>query len=118
MHGRVSHRIRDFALYGATTGHLDDHGLPERLNWAKDYQGKARVVYGHTPIPRHIWQNRTLNIDTGCVFGGSLSALRYPELELVSVPARQQYAISARPFLLEQDASHSPTTTPDTSPRI
>ena len=46
------------------------------------------VVYGHTPVPEPEWLNRTINIDTGCVFGGKLTALRYPERELVSVPAR------------------------------
>jgi protein phosphatase len=56
------------------------------------------VVYGHTPVFEPQWLNRTINIDTGCVFGGRLTALRYPERELVSVPARQVYAGSARPF--------------------
>src|SRR5439155_1870363 len=46
----------------------------------------------------------TINIDTGCVFGGKLTALRYPEKELVSVPARQTYYEPVRPFLLEEPA--------------
>jgi protein phosphatase len=57
------------------------------------------VVYGHTPVPQPEWLNRTINIDTGCVFGGKLTALRYPEKELVSVPAKQTYAESRKPFL-------------------
>jgi protein phosphatase len=57
------------------------------------------VVYGHTPVPEAEWLNRTLNIDTGCVFGGRLTALRYPEREVVSVPARQTYAEPRKPFL-------------------
>jgi protein phosphatase len=104
MHGRNTKSVRDFAMYGLTTGKLDQYGLPERINWAKEYQGAARVIYGHTPIPRHTWQNNTLNIDTGCVFGGALSALRLPENEIVTVRAKRQYALSARPFLLELDA--------------
>lgn len=104
MHGRDTDAVRDFALYGATTGKLDSYGLPVRLAWAKDYDGTARVVYGHTPIPRHSWINNTLNIDTGCVFGGALSALRYPEFTLHSVRAEREYAVSARPFVLELDA--------------
>ena len=56
------------------------------------------VVYGHTPVPEAEWLNRTINIDTGCVFGGSLTALRYPEKELVSVPAKQTYADPVRPL--------------------
>jgi len=99
MQGRGSGRVRDFALYGETTGESDEFGLPVRFDWAKEYRGKAAVVYGHTPVPQPEWLNRTLNIDTGCVFGGSLTALRYPERVLVSVPAARTYCEPARPFL-------------------
>src|SRR5207244_2685501 len=74
MQGRGSGKVRDFALYGETTGETDDFGLPVRYNWAADYRGRAMVVYGHTPVPQPDWLNRTINIDTGCVFGGSLTA--------------------------------------------
>ena len=99
MQGRGSGQVRDFAMYGETTGETDEFGLPVRYNWAGDYRGRAMVVYGHTPVPEPEWLNRTINIDTGCVFGGSLTALRYPEKELVSVPALQTYYESAKPFL-------------------
>ena len=99
MQGRGSAKVRDFALFGETTGETDEFGLPVRYNWASEYRGGARVVYGHTPIPEPEWLNRTINIDTGCVFGGRLTALRWPEKELVSVPARATYAEPARPFL-------------------
>ncbi len=99
MQGRGSGRVRDFALYGETTGETDEFGLPVRYNWAAEYRGPAMVIYGHTPVPEPEWLNRTINIDTGCVFGGSLTALRYPERELVSVPARETYCESSRPFL-------------------
>ena len=99
MQGRGSGRVRDFALYGETTGETDEFGLPVRFPWAEQYRGEAAVVYGHTPVPSPDWLNRTLNIDTGCVFGGRLTALRYPERELVSVPAAATYAEPARPFL-------------------
>ncbi|MFC7441896.1 polynucleotide kinase-phosphatase [Laceyella putida] len=102
--GRASSVIRDFALYGETTGETDEFGLPVRLNWAESYRGRATVVYGHTPIPEPIWCNRTLNIDTGCVFGGKLTAFRYPENELVSVPARQVYAEPVRPLVSADDS--------------
>jgi protein phosphatase len=98
LQGRESRRVRDFALYGDTTGEVDELGLPVRRDWASAYHGAAMVVYGHTPVAQPIWVHRTLNVDTGCVFGGRLTALRYPELELVSVPARRRYATSARPF--------------------
>ena len=99
MQGRGSGKVRDFALFGETTGETDEFGLPVRYNWAAEYRGKAMVVYGHTPVPEPEWVNRTINIDSGCVFGGRLTALRYPEKELVSVSARQVHAQPARPFL-------------------
>jgi protein phosphatase len=99
MQGRASGRVRDFALYGETTGEFDELGLPVRLDWAAEYRGPAIVVYGHTPVAEPRWLNRTINVDTGCVFGGALTALRYPELELVSVPAREVYAGTPRDFL-------------------
>jgi len=100
MHGRGSGKVRDFALYGDTTGETDDYGLPVRYPWAQDYRGRAMVVYGHTPMPEPEWLNRTICIDTGCVFGGRLTALRYPERELVSVPAAATYYQPSKPFLL------------------
>ena len=99
MQGRGSGKVRDFALYGETTGETDEFGLPVRFDWASEYRGQAMVVYGHTPVPEPEWLNRTINIDTGCVFGGRLTALRYPEKELVSVPAAATYAEPAKPFL-------------------
>src|SRR5262249_50090191 len=99
LQGRASRAVRDFALYGETTGESDEYGLPVRLNWAEGYRGRAMVVYGHTPVATPTWQNNTLCVDTGCVFGGRLTALRYPEKALVSVPARQEHYPPARPFL-------------------
>lgn len=99
MQGRGSGKVREFALYGETTGETDEFGLPVRYNWAADYRGRAMVVYGHTPVAEPEWLNRTINIDTGCVFGGKLTALRYPEKEIVSVPALKTYYEPAKPFL-------------------
>ncbi|MBO0817867.1 MAG: polynucleotide kinase-phosphatase, partial [Actinobacteria bacterium] len=96
--GRASGRVREFCLYGQTTGETDEYGLPVRHPWADEYRGKAMVLYGHTPVPAPEWVNNTLCLDTGCVFGGSLTALRYPERELVSVPAARVYYAPARPF--------------------
>jgi polynucleotide kinase-phosphatase len=105
-HGRASGRVRSFALYGETTGETDEYGLPVRYPWARDYRGKATVVYGHTPTPVPEWVNNTICIDTGSVFGGSLTALRYPERELVAVPAEREYYAPARPLTVP---SHSPS---------
>lgn len=105
MQGRGSGKVREFALYGETTGETDEFGLPVRHNWAAEYRGHAMVVYGHTPVPEPDWLNKTVNIDTGCVFGGALTALRYPELEFVSVKAKQTYCEPARPFLEDEQKS-------------
>lgn len=99
MQGRGSGKVREFALYGETTGETDEFGLPVRYNWAADYRGRAMVVYGHTPVAHPEWLNRTINIDTGCVFGGSLTALRYPEKELISVRSLRAYYEPVKPFL-------------------
>ncbi|GAA2414960.1 polynucleotide kinase-phosphatase [Actinomadura vinacea] len=96
--GRASGRVRSFALYGDTTGETDEYGLPVRYPWARDYRGRAMVVYGHTPIPVPEWINNTICLDTGAVFGGRLTALRYPERELVSVAARQVWYEPTRPL--------------------
>jgi protein phosphatase len=98
MHGRASAAVRAFALYGDTTGETDEYGLPVRYPWARDYRGRAMVVYGHTPVPEPEWVNGTICLDTGCVFGGKLTALRYPERELVSVPAAAVHYQPARPL--------------------
>ncbi|MCO8276456.1 polynucleotide kinase-phosphatase [Actinoplanes sp. TRM 88003] len=96
--GRASGRVRSFALYGETTGETDEYGLPVRYPWARDYRGSAAVVYGHTPTPKPEWINNTICLDTGCVFGGALTALRWPSRELVSVSAAREYYEPVRPL--------------------
>ncbi len=96
--GRGSGKVRSFAMYGETSGETDEYGLPVRYNWAQDYRGKALVVYGHTPVPKAEFFNNTICIDTGCVFGGQLTALRYPERQLVAVDALETYYESVKPL--------------------
>jgi protein phosphatase len=98
MHGRQTSKVLHFCLYGETTGEIDEFGLPVRYHWAADYRGRAMVVYGHTPVQEPEWLNNTLCIDTGCVFGGKLTALRYPERDLVAVPALKQYFERHKPL--------------------
>jgi protein phosphatase len=107
--GRASGRVREFCLYGQTTGETDEYGLPIRYPWAQEYRGRAMVVYGHTPVPRAEWLNNTLCLDTGCVFGGRLTALNYPERTLVHVPAARVYYTPAKPF----PAASTPGREPD-----
>ncbi|GAA1293637.1 polynucleotide kinase-phosphatase [Pseudonocardia aurantiaca] len=98
-HGRASGKVRSFALYGDTTGETDEYGLPVRYPWANDYRGSATVLYGHTPTPDAEWVNGTMCLDTGVVFGGKLSALRYPEREVVAVPAERTWYEPKRPLV-------------------
>ncbi len=100
-HGRASGRVREFCLYGQTTGETDEYGLPVRYPWATEYRGRAVVAYGHTPVPAAEWLNNTLCVDTGCVFGGRLTALNYPERTTVSASAARIYHPPAKPFPAE-----------------
>ncbi len=107
-HGRASGRVRSIALYGDTDGETDEYGLPVRYPWAEDYRGKAAVVYGHTPVPTAGWLNNTICLDTGSVFGGELTALRWPERELVSVRAAEEYYEPLRPLIEDAAADRPP----------
>ncbi|WP_455358774.1 polynucleotide kinase-phosphatase [Streptomyces sp. SYSU K21746] len=105
-HGRTSGRVRSHALYGDTTGETDEFGLPVRYPWAEDYRGRAAVVYGHTPVPNTSWINNTICLDTGAVFGGKMTALRWPERELVDVPAEKVWYEPVRPLVTEAPGGH------------
>lgn len=105
-HGRTSGRVRSHALYGDTTGETDEFGLPVRYPWAEEYRGRATVVYGHTPVPNTSWVNNTICLDTGAVFGGRMTALRWPERELVDVPAEKVWYEPARPLATEAPGGH------------
>ncbi|MER5887057.1 polynucleotide kinase-phosphatase [Streptomyces sp. NPDC001941] len=105
-HGRTSGRVRSHALYGDTTGETDEFGLPVRYPWAEEYRGKAAVVYGHTPVPNTSWINNTICLDTGAVFGGKMTALRWPERELVDVPAERVWYEPVKPLATEAPGGH------------
>lgn len=96
--GRGSAKVREFCLYGETTGEIDSYGLPVRLDWAADYRGRATIVYGHIAGGEVRSLNNTYCIDTGCVFGGKLTAYRYPEREIVSVDALKKYYEPVKPM--------------------
>ncbi|MGJ7910357.1 bis(5'-nucleosyl)-tetraphosphatase PrpE [Neobacillus sp. LXY-1] len=89
--GKDNKRVKDFVLYGDITGEKHPDGTPVRRDWAKNYRGMNCIVYGHTPVKEPRIIHNTYNIDTGAVFGGKLTALRYPEMELVSVPSTMPY---------------------------
>src|SRR5450756_2242931 len=98
LHGIDSPRAREVALFGSPTGHRDEFGVKVLTDWAHVYKGDAVVVWGHLPIAEAAWVGNTIDIDTGCVHGGSLTALRYPERELVSVSAACVYSIPIKPL--------------------
>lgn len=96
FHGRESRHVHRLAVHGETTGRMDRYGLPTRINWAATYDGRPFVVYGHTPVPKPEAIRKTLNVDTGCVYGGALTAVRWPEKEIVSVRAARTWYQSPR----------------------
>lgn len=91
MHGRDTDDVTQICKYGMSTGEHDASGHPVRLHWENDYRGETLVVFGHI-VEREVRQvNNTVCIDTGCVFGGRLTALRYPERQIVDVQAHKIY---------------------------
>ncbi|MEN2466740.1 bis(5'-nucleosyl)-tetraphosphatase PrpE [Ornithinibacillus sp. FSL M8-0202] len=89
--GRNDKKVKTFVLYGDITGEFDEAGRPIRRDWAQHYQGDAWIVYGHTPVRKPRIINKTINIDTGCVFGNKLTAFQLPEESIVSVPSKQPF---------------------------
>ncbi|WP_262692494.1 metallophosphoesterase [Kordiimonas aestuarii] len=89
MHGQTSSAVWHHCLYGGLHNLRKDVRQPVDRSWASEYRGKALVVYGHYAVKHVEWLNGTVCIDTGCVFGGPLTALRYPEMSLVHVSSMQ-----------------------------
>ena len=116
--GRGSMRVREFCLYGEATGETDEYGLPVRLNWAADYRGKATLVDGHMPQLEIQAMNGTWCIDTGCVFGGKLTAFRFPEREPVQVDALKEYYAPVKPLSPQQNGSNDMLTAGDVQGRL
>ena len=85
-------KCRTWCLYGPTTGKTLENGLPDRIDWAAERkETEPLIVYGHQPYKEPRYLNGTYAIDTGCVFGGHLTALRYPEMEIVQIKANRTY---------------------------
>ena len=112
LHGRASTGYAPSALYGHTTGETDEYGLPVRYPWAEEYRGKATVVYGHTPVPDPEWLNNTLCVDTGSVFGGRLTALRYPSARSSASRRRRSTTSRHNPFLPDLASARPPAPQP------
>ena len=97
MLGQDTGAIEAFCLYGPPADRHNTDGKPLRVDWAAAYRGAATIVYGHTPMLRTRWVNNTLCIDTGCVAGNRLTALRWPEREIVDVAAQRIWSPPKRP---------------------
>jgi protein phosphatase len=102
MIGSYNDRVRTMCLYGDITGKTNPDGTPVRIDWAQHYRGEAAIVYGHTPVPGPRWVNNTANIDQGCVFGGWLTGMRWPEREAIQVRARHAYYQVRTPEFLRE----------------
>ncbi|MEK4062718.1 MULTISPECIES: polynucleotide kinase-phosphatase [unclassified Paenibacillus] len=89
--GRQSKRIQDFCRYGDTEG-SEGKGTPVRKEWYVQHDSGELIVWGHDPRPYPTLVKNTVNIDQGAVFGGSLTAYRYPEQQFVAVKAHRDYA--------------------------
>jgi diadenosine tetraphosphatase ApaH/serine/threonine PP2A family protein phosphatase len=103
MIGKLTKEIAHFCVYGDTDGKTDANGLALRYNWAaRDTSAKTFVGYGHIPVDTPTFVNQSVCIDTGCCFGGALTALRWPERTSLSVKARRPYYQSLRAFGLPE----------------
>jgi protein phosphatase len=101
MLGRLSDRIFYFCLYGHTTNSTNVKAALERSteeivvaeNWAEHYRGKPLIAYAQAPkaATGPEIHNNTVNLDQGCVFGGRLTAMCYPERSFVQVKAAHSY---------------------------
>ncbi|WP_077703110.1 bis(5'-nucleosyl)-tetraphosphatase PrpE [Virgibacillus dokdonensis] len=97
--GRADKKVTSFVLYGDTTGEFHADGRPVRRDWAAYYQGDKWIIYGHTPVLQPRFLNKTVNIDTGCVFGNQLTAFSLPEEKITAVSSKQ-------PFVKEKFATY------------
>ena len=101
--GKTSPRIRDFCRYGEIIGESDT-GRPIRGDWFLQHQTSELIVWGHDPKVKPYKINNTINIDQGVVFGGELTAFRYPEQTFEAVKAYKNYTGHEGNPLLEAKA--------------
>jgi diadenosine tetraphosphatase ApaH/serine/threonine PP2A family protein phosphatase len=61
--------------------------------WYESYRGSRLVVFGHWARPEPLVRRNAIGLDTGCVYGGALTAVILPERRLVAVPARRVHQL-------------------------
>ena len=88
---KQSKAIRDFCRYGDVQG-TDENGSPIRGEWYMQHNSGETIIWGHEPKLEPMRIKRTINVDQGVVFGGKLTALRYPEETFMFVNALENYA--------------------------
>ena len=90
--GQDSGKIRSFTRYGDVRGFDEVTGRPLRYDWFLEHKSKHTIIWGHDPKIEPLFTHNTVNIDQGCVFGGSLTALRFPEMTTISVKGNVDYS--------------------------
>jgi protein phosphatase len=109
--GAAKKRARAWCLYGPTLPRDPETGRKPRLDWTLAYPADAPpCLHGHTAFDgAPLWRGRSLCIDTGCAYGGALSALRWPARRIVREPARRTYFqhldFRPRPSLIDPRAA-------------
>ncbi|MFB6250699.1 MAG: metallophosphoesterase family protein [Halobellus sp.] len=71
--------------------------------WFEGYRQRPRVFFGHTVLAEPIQTEWAIGLDTGCVYGGSLTAYDYYQDHFVSVPAAETYEERADRKVLEPE---------------
>lgn len=89
--------VSGLCMSGETDGQLDSKGRPVRtFSWVDLWAGGERVVcFGHNvcgDLPRLYGRGRVVALDTGCVFGGTLTPFRFPEQDFVPVQATRRHS--------------------------
>src|SRR5215467_1521790 len=67
---------------------LQRRGIP----WYRVYRGPQTILFGHWPAKQPRRAPYAIGLDTGCVYGGTLTAYVVETAEFIRVPARQKYA--------------------------
>lgn len=83
--------VRTIRPDGTPSKRADDGPL-----WGELYRGPELILFGHHArrgLQRHPY---AIGLDTGCVYGGQLSACILPERRIVSVPAARVYEAAGR----------------------
>ncbi len=94
MIGKTGEEVKDFVIYGQTTGRFTEKGFPERIDWTKNRivtENSPKIIYGHVVYDEPYINNRCYGIDTGCVLGNKLTGYNPFTDEFIFVPARKKY---------------------------